>query len=250
MGWFDSHCHLDFPAFDADRDAVVDRARSAGVEAILVPGVASPAWGRVLACRARYPDLVHVALGLHPAFLDQVPVADLDAALAELGPRLQGAGAVALGECGLDKLCAVPLDLQIRVFRTQLELAARLDLPVLLHCVRAHGLMLELLAPFAPLQGVLHSYSGSAELVPRYAAMGLMFSFSGSVTRPRARRIRAAARAVPAERLLVETDAPDQPPEGAPSRRNEPAHGRLVIEALEALRGAAVPDNRGALLGG
>jgi TatD DNase family protein len=158
---------------------------------------------------------VQVALGVHPCFIDE----HVDA--ARLGPRLREAvnrvGAVAIGECGLDKP-AGQLPLQLRLLRVQLQLARDLDLPVLLHCVKAHGALLSLLQELGPLQGVLHSYSGSPEMVPAYAKLGLCFSFGGVLSWPEAKKPKLALQAVPPGRLLVESDGPDPPP---PRRRGQ-----------------------------
>ncbi|MDH5494067.1 MAG: TatD family hydrolase, partial [Myxococcales bacterium] len=154
--------------------------------------------------------------------------------------RAQGASAI--GEIGLDRrLFASPAGdaaRQLALLDAQLEIADGLGLPVILHLVRAPGLLLERLEQRGPLRhgGVLHAFAGPAALIPRFARLGLSFSFAGSVARPASRRVREAAQAVPEERLLVETDAPDLSPPGAPIR-NEPASLVRVVEALASLRG-------------
>jgi TatD DNase family protein len=203
---FDSHCHLDFVDYDVDRMAVVRRAQAAGVSGILIPGTHPDTWARTAKMKA-LPG-VQVALGVHPCFID----AQLDE--STLGPRLREAaletGAVAIGECGLDKP-AGKLPLQIRLLREQLAVARDLDLPVLLHCVKAHGALLSLLQELGPLQGVMHSYSGSPEMVPAYAKLGLCFSFGGALSWEGAKKPKLALQQVPHGRLLVESDGPDQP---------------------------------------
>lgn len=231
----DTHCHLDGPAFDADREAVFTRALAAGVTDVVVPGVSPSGWKRLLDLCGANPAL-HAALGIHPQALASIPPADDDRNLADLEALLARGGAVAVGECGLDGPSAgegVPLDRQRAVLRGHLSVARRLGLPVLLHSLRAHDAMLEELERDGlPAGGVLHSFSGSAEQVPPFAALGLHFSFAGPVTFEGARRPVAAARAVPPERLLVETDAPDQTPHPHRGSRNEPAHLPLVLASL------------------
>jgi TatD DNase family protein len=231
----DTHCHLDAPAFDGDRAAVLERARAAGVTDVVVPAVAPGGWGRLLAFGASHPG-VHVALGIHPQALPGLDPAGDDRHLADLESLLARGGAVAVGECGIDGPsagAAAPLDRQRAVLRGHLAIAGRLGLPVLLHSLRAHDAMLEELTRNGlPSGGVLHSFSGSAEQVPPFAALGLHFSFAGPVTYQGARKPVAAARAVAADRLLVETDAPDQTPHPLRGSRNEPAHLALVLGAV------------------
>ena len=231
----DTHCHLDAPAFDGDREAVLARARAAGVTDVVVPSVEPGGWGRLVAFGASHPG-VHVALGIHPQALHGLDPAGDDRHLADLESLLARGGAVAVGECGLDGPGAgegAPLDRQRAVLRGHLAIARRLGLPVLLHSLRAHDAMLaELTRDGVPSGGVLHSFSGSAEQVPPFAALGLHFSFAGPVTYEGARKPVAAARAVAADRLLVETDAPDQSPHPLRGTRNEPAHLALVLGAL------------------
>lgn len=239
--WFDSHCHLDFPAFDTDRAAVCARAVRAGVGEVFVPGVAKEQWPRLLRLRRLWPQAL-VGVGLHPYFFAAMSAADRSSALESLPGWFQRLGACAVGECGLDaglaKRGGPSLEQQREVLLGHLAWAQRLDAPVVLHIVGAHGRFLETLDSVGFRgRGVLHAYSGSAEMVPLYAARGLYFGFGGAITRPAARRVRAALRAVPADRLLLETDAPDQCPDGfsGPSQwptRNEPAALVQVARAV------------------
>lgn len=219
----DSHCHLDDPRYDPDRDEVWERARRAGVTRVLLPGVHPRQWESLRAlARARGWSF---ALGTHPRCL----------------PEGRGAapdtldGAVAVGECGLDGPTPIPMEEQERVLEAHLALAREAGLPVILHCYRAHHRMLPLLRRWAPLRGVMHSYSGGPELVADYVALGLHLSFAGAITWEGARRPVNALRRVPRERLLAETDGPDQCPR--PHRgRSEPAYLVDVVAAMERLR--------------
>ena len=228
----DTHCHLDKAEFDADRAAVIDRARAAGVTDMVVPAVGPP-WEGLLALARATPG-VHAGLGVHPQLLPELDPQGDDRLLAELESALARGGALAVGECGLDGPSAggAPLDRQLRVLAGHLALARRFSLPVSLHCLRAHEPMLHLLErePL-PAGGVLHSYSGGPELVAGYARLGLCFAFAGPVTFEKARRPLEAVRAVPPDRLLLETDAPDQTPR--PRRgRNEPAFLAEIAAAV------------------
>lgn len=237
----DTHAHLDRPEFDADRAEVLARARAAGVGRIVLPAIAPEGWEALLALAS---DAIVPGLGLHPQALPSLDPAGDDAALARLQALLRAHPGAVVGECGLDGPAAKlhawgALDRQARLLQAQLELARALHRPVLLHVFRAQGEALRLLEAFGPLPagGVLHSYSGSAELVPRWAKLGLRFSFTGPVTFPASSRVHAAARAVPEELLLLETDAPDQPPLERRATRNEPANLPFVLQALARLRG-------------
>jgi TatD DNase family protein len=232
----DTHCHLDKAEFDGDRDEVVARARAVGVGPLVVPAIGPDGWAGLAAWAGRTAG-VHFGLGIHPQLLPALDPRDDDRRLADLDAALARGAAVGVGECGLDLpsvAAGAPMDRQLAVLRGHLALARRHRLPVMLHCLRAHDALLAVLReePLAA-GGVLHSYSGSAEQVPPYAALGLHFSFAGPLTYERARRPVTAARAVPRERLLLETDAPDQTPR--PRRgRNEPAFLPAIAAALAA----------------
>ena len=231
----DTHCHLDAVAFDADREEALDRARGVGVSDVVVPAVEPSGWERLLAFAAAHPG-VHAALGIHPQALPGLDPADDDRHLSDLETLLARGGAVAVGECGLDGPTSgegASLERQRAVLRGHLAIARRLGLPVLLHSLRSHDAMRdELERDGLPAGGVLHSFSGSAGLVPAFAALGLHFAFAGPVTYETARKPLDAARAVPRDRLLLETDAPDQTPHPHRGSRNEPARLPLVRDAV------------------
>jgi TatD DNase family protein len=239
----DTHVHLDADVF-GDASAVWGDAQRAGVEAAIAVGVDPDSWGNTIAIARALPG-VSVALGIHPQTVPHHDDASLDRALAELPELLAKTGAIAIGECGLDGP-AGDLERQKRVLRAHLGIARDLALPISLHVFRVHGPALSLLREFGklPAGGVVHSYSGSAELVRDYLKLGWSFSFAGAVTRSNAKRPLDAARAVPLEHLVVETDAPFQPT-GADARdrkRGDPADLRQVVEALAIARGVDVEE--------
>ncbi|MFK7986827.1 MAG: TatD family hydrolase [Sandaracinaceae bacterium] len=242
--YFDSHCHLDFPSLP---DGALERAVRAGVDTVLVPGVDLAQRARMDALIVRDGLRVLRSAGAHPAVGR--------AGLEGLRGWLEAHPGAAVGEFGWDRHVRISLQEQDDVAEQQLRLAAALERPVILHVVGRHGHALDRLAPHAPLHGVVHAYSGSAELVPRYLALGLSISFGLSITRPSARRVREAARAVPDGRLLIETDGPDQHRLG--ETRGEPADVVRVAEALAEVRGVDLAqvaertrDNAWALFGG
>ncbi|HSS03341.1 MAG TPA: TatD family hydrolase, partial [Kofleriaceae bacterium] len=180
---------------------------------------------------------VRGAFGIHPQI---VPELSADELAGDLTARLVDAArdACAIGECGLDG--GTPQhELQEQIFRAHLRAARATGKPLVIHVLRAHDAAPRLLREEGPITGVLHSYSGGADLVPIYRDLGLAFSFAGPVTYPNARRPLAAARAVPADLLLAETDAPDQAPAPHRGGRSEPAFVAAVIAGLAAARGAS-----------
>ena len=234
----DSHCHLDVAEFDPDRDAVIGRARDAGVVAQVIPAVSGESWPGLRALCAKHPDLFP-AYGLHPVFLDD----GCDAALEALPDWILREQPCAIGECGLD--CYVEgldIERQRRVFLRHCELARRFDLPLVLHALRAVEEVILTLRRFDGLRGVVHSFSGSPEQARQLWEMGFSIGLGGPVTYARANRLRRLATAMPLEHLLLETDAPDQPDCEHRGQRNEPARLRTVAETIASLRGEPLAD--------
>ncbi|HEX4417570.1 MAG TPA: TatD family hydrolase [Kofleriaceae bacterium] len=237
MTLIDTHCHLDVAAFDADRDAVIARATAAGVAGMLIPAIRPRTWDALRALAGRHAGAgVRAAFGIHPQI---VPALDPDELAGDLTARLIAAAhdACAIGECGLDGATGAH-ELQERLFRAHLRAARATGKPLVIHVLRAHDAAPRILRDEGPVTGVMHSYSGGADLVPVYAGLGLAFSFAGPVTYGNARRPLEAARAVPADLLLAETDAPDQAPHAHRGGRSEPAFVADVIAGLAAARGA------------
>jgi TatD DNase family protein len=233
----DTHCHLDVAAFDADRDAVIARATAAGVTGLLLPAIRPRTWDRVRALVRRHAAAgVRHALGIHPQI---VPELEPDELAGDLTARLIEAvrDACAIGECGLDGGTGAR-GLQEQIFRAHVRAARETGKPLVIHVLRAHDAAPRILREEGPVTGVLHSYSGGADLVPVYRDLGLAFSFAGPVTYAGARRPVAAARAVPDALLLAETDAPDQAPAPHRGGRSEPAFVAEVIAGLAAARDA------------
>ena len=241
----DTHCHLDLPAFDADRAEAVARARAAGVAAIVVPAIRPRTWDALVALAAATPGLA-IALGVHPQVVpaldddERALARDPDALAARIAAIAARAPVVAVGECGLDGATGARA-LQEEILRAHLQASRTLGLPALLHVFRGHDAAPAILRAERA-AGVLHSYSGGAGLVGVYAGLGLAFGFAGPVSYPEARRPVEAARAVPAELLLAETDAPDQAPAPHRGGRSEPAFAREVVAALAAARGASFAE--------
>lgn len=252
MNLIDTHAHIDLARFGdrAERRLAAFRAAAAGISEIVIPAIEPGTWDDLLDAaadlRENAPSVrFHTALGIHPQALPDLDPLQDRAALDALERRVheRPAGLVAIGECGLDfgpAGAGAARERQIGVLRAHMDLARATGLPLLLHCLRAHAALLELLdeQPLPP--SILHSYSGSAEMVPAFCRGGHAISFAGSITFPGARRPTLAARAVPAERLLIETDSPDQTPPARRPARNEPAFLVDIARAVAAARDQSV----------
>jgi TatD DNase family protein len=231
---FDTHAHLHFPGFDDDREAVLARARAAGVRRMVTIGTDAETCGAALALAEREPD-VWATAGVHPhdaAESDEAAVAEVERLAA--APRV-----VAIGEIGLDFFRNLsPPETQERVLRRFLALARRLHKPVVLHCRDAHARILAILADerVADVGGVMHCFSGDVEIARRCLDLGLLISLAGPVTYPNARALPAVARFVPADKLVVETDCPFLPPQGYRGKRNEPAYLAITAARVAELR--------------
>ncbi len=235
---FDTHAHLHFPEFDADREAMLGRARVAGVRRMLTIGTEPASSRAAVALAAREAD-VWAAVGIHPhdaAAADEASVKEIASLAAE--PRV-----VAIGEIGLDyfRNLSPPADQQ-RVFRVLLGLARRIAKPVVVHCREAHDDVLRILAEerVAEVRGIMHCFSGDVEIARRCLDLGLLISLAGPLTYPKARALPDVARFVPADCLVVETDCPFLPPQGHRGQRNEPAYLAITAARVAELRGEPV----------
>ena len=237
--YFDAHCHLDFNAFDGDRGHVFERAEAVGVSRFVVAGVHPNDWPRQRKLAREQPGVFWTA-GIHPVAAAQMSAHALSDGLTAL-PREweRSPGPVGVGEMGLDVRFAAreTLPQQCTAFQTQLALARELNVPVVLHVVGAHGRVLEILRRdgLPERGGMVHSFSGHKNIASDYLNLGLHISFSGSVCRPNALKAREAAAWVPKDRILVETDCPDQ--SIVHGQRNEPRSLIEVARELAKLRG-------------
>jgi TatD DNase family protein len=237
---FDTHAHLHFPGFDEDREAVLARARAAGVRRMVTIGTDGETSRAALALAERHPD-VWATAGVHPhdaAESDEAAQAEVERIAAERR-------VVAIGEIGLDFFRNLsPPETQERVLRRFLALARRLRKPVVLHCRDAHAEILALLGEerVAEVGGIMHCFSGDVAIARRCLDLGLLISLAGPVTYPNARALPDVARFVPGDRLVVETDCPFLPPQGYRGKRNEPAYLTITAARVAELRGEPLDD--------
>jgi TatD DNase family protein len=249
--WVDTHCHFDFEDFDPDRGELWQSCRDLGVKAMVIPGVAPDQWPRMAHLCPPLPG-IYFGVGLHPCWLHTYLDGEIwrdplsrQNRLQQLQDSIVAAAAapacVAIGECGLDQFIDGDPEQQEAVLRCHLLTAAELDMPVVLHCRRAHNDLMRLLKQHpVPRGGVLHAFSGSSELARQYWAMGFFLGVGGTITYERANKTRNAIKELPLEALVLETDAPDMPLYGRQGRRNSPDQIPVIAAALAQLRGESV----------
>ena len=254
--WIDTHCHLDAPEFDADRDAVVQRARAAGVGMLVPPAVRAGDFDRVHTLAHRHG--MAYALGIHPLCSEQASAADLEALARCLADWREDPRLVAVGEIGLDFFVpGLDRERQQSLYRAQLDLARQAGLPVLLHVRRSADALLQGLRRTPVAGGIAHAFNGSEVQARGFIELGFRLGFGGTVTHERALQIRRLAASMPASALVLETDAPDIPPQwlyrtaaqrahGQAQGRNEPVELPRIGAVLAGLRGFP-PDELAAL---
>ena len=254
--WIDTHCHLDAAEFEPDRDAVREAARQAGVTRCVIPAVHRKHWPQVAQLAERHGDAY--ALGIHPLYVTQAQEADLlalDLALTERAgdPRL-----VAVGEVGLDffvpALCTPEMrEKQWFFYTEQLKLAQKHSLPVVLHVRRSADLLLKGLRQCRIASGIAHAFNGSHQQAQAFVDLGFALGFGGTLTYERSLQLRSLACELPLSALVLETDAPDIPPQwlyqtaeqraqGAAQGRNSPAELPRIAQVLAELRGVSLAD--------
>jgi TatD DNase family protein len=237
----DSHCHLDFSDFAADLDGVVGRAKAVGVGRIVTISTRIKRHGDLIDIAERFPD-VFCSIGTHPHQAHE----ELDISVAEIVRRTKHPKVVAIGEAGLDYFYDhSPRDAQERGFRNHIAAARETDLPLVIHSRDADADMARILEEEmgkGAFPAVLHCFTGSRELAQRAIALGLFISFTGIVTFKKSDELRAIAASLPADRFLVETDAPYLAPGPYRGKRNEPAYVVETAKVLASVRGLTLDE--------
>jgi TatD DNase family protein len=251
MDLIDSHAHIDFPQFTDDREAMLQRAREAGVGTLLAIGT-GPGPEKLDAALpyAEQHNWIYTSVGVHPHDAKEVTPQHLD----ELARLAQHPKVIAWGEIGLDYFYDhSPRDVQAAVFRSQMELAHRAKLPIIIHCRDAWDDCLSLIERHwkpTGLGGILHCFTGTIDHARRGMDMGFLISFAGNSTYPKTQNLRDVAKELPLGGILIETDAPYLAPQAYRGKRNEPAYVEEVAKSLAAVRNlppeeiaAATADN-------
>lgn len=237
MDLVDTHVHLDDEAFAADRPTVIERAVATGVATMVAIGTSVESSRRVLALSEQFPQ-VRAALGIHPHEAGRVAADAVEMLAALVGHS----SVVAVGETGLDFFRDyAPRPAQAGLFRAHLTLARKVGLPVVIHCRDAYPEVLAILDEFLEVTAIFHAFSGSREVAADCVRRGHYLAFGGPLTFRHTHQVEAA-RAVPLDRVLLETDAPSLAPRPFRGRRNEPAHLRLIAERLAEVRGLSLDE--------
>jgi TatD DNase family protein len=235
----DSHCHLDFADFDSERDAIVERARAAGLKRMITISTRTDAFGSISGLAETYDD-VFCTVGTHPHHAHEEAEVSKDRLIELAGhPKCVG-----IGETGLDyHYDRTPRDVAARVFRTHIAAARQSGLPIVIHARDADADVAAILRDEmgkGAFKGLLHCFTASAALAEAALALGLFISFSGALTFKNSQTLRDIARAVPMDRVLVETDAPYLAPVPYRGKRNEPAFVAATAKTLAEVKGVSI----------
>ncbi len=236
---FDTHTHLDDARFQEDRAAVIQKIKDAGVTLVVNIG-ADMAGSQAAVALAEQYDFIYASVGVHPEGVMSLTEADMDIlkALAEQHEKV-----VAIGEIGLDyHYDDVPKEVQKQWFLRQIHLARELELPYIVHDRDAHGDVMDLIRESGYFRGVMHCYSGSVEMAQELLKLGFYISFAGPVTFKNGKKAQEAARTIPLERILIETDSPYLTPEPHRGERNDSSMVRFVAAKIAELKGITAAE--------
>ena len=233
---FDTHAHLNDPAFDSDREEMILGLKEKGVEYVMNVGCCLESSGDCIKLSEQYP-FVYASVGTHPDSADEVN----EEVLEQYRRMAQHPKVMAIGEIGLDYYYeTIPRQVQQKAFRTQLALAKELDMPVIVHERNAHDDGMRIVKEFKGVTGVFHCYSGSAEMARQLVDMGWYIGFTGVLTFKNARKAVETAERIPLERIVLETDCPFMAPEPFRGKRNDPGYMYRMAERLAQIRGISV----------
>ncbi|MFH0790139.1 MAG: TatD family hydrolase [Candidatus Omnitrophota bacterium] len=229
----DTHCHLDFPEFEQDRDEVIKRAKENGIDYLINVGSSLQGSKDSLELALNY-DCIYAVVGIHPHEADNTD----NAAIAVIEDLAKKNKVVAIGEIGLDyyRNYSAPQN-QKRLFTALIKLAKSLNLPLVLHSRQAEEETLNIIKEFTPQKAVVHCFSGSEDFLRQCLDLGLFISFTCNITYKKAENLKNVVKLVPLERIMLETDCPYLPPEGFRGRRNEPFQVKLLAEEISKIKG-------------
>lgn len=236
--FIDTHCHLDFPDFDKDREEVISRCRAEGIGYIINIGSSLKSSIDSVGLAEKY-DFIYASVGIHPHEADRLD----DNACKQIAGLARRDKVVAIGEIGLDyfKNYSLPAS-QRPLFVSLLKLAKESDLPVVLHCRQAETDTLKIINDFMPINAVLHCFSGSEEFARECLDLGFLLSFTCNITYKKAQGLRDLIKMVPLERIMLETDAPYLSPEGLRGTRNEPLNVKTLAAVIAEIKKLSVAD--------
>ncbi len=235
----DTHTHIQMPQFDKDRAEVIANALKHDVSRMICPGTDIPTSVAAIELAQQHPEHIFAAAGVHPHDTSGFS----DASISELRRLAQNTQVVAIGEIGLDFYRNFsPADDQIRAFTAQVALAKELATPIIIHSREAHRQIMDILQPYGSVRGVMHCFIGDKAMAEEALALGLYISIAGPVTYPANTTLADVAAWVPADRLLIETDAPYLSPHPMRRDRNEPAKVLRTAQKIAELRGISLEE--------
>lgn len=235
----DSHCHIDFNVFTKDRKQVLERARIEGVQQIIVPSVSQTGWQTTIAVCSQYE--LHLALGLHPVLIDQHQPQHLN----QLDQLCATSAPIAIGEIGLDYVTGrdePTKQKQLAFFSKQLIIAKRRELPVIIHCRKAHDDCLNLLSETTVRGGIVHAFNGSIAQANKYLERGFLLGFGGMLTFDRSRKLRELLKALPLSAIALETDSPDMTVVQHRGERNSPEYLPYIAESVAKIKSISISE--------
>ena len=237
---FDTHAHMNDPAFDDDREVVLLGLKDKGVDLMMNVGCCLDSSKDCIAMAEKYP-FVYASVGSHPDSADEVD----EAVIEQYRKMAQHPKVKAIGEIGLDYYYeTIPREIQQKAFRMQMELAREISMPVIVHERNAHDDGMRIAKEYKGVTGVFHCYSGSAEMARQLVDMGWYIGFTGVLTFKNARKAVETAQRIPLERIVLETDCPFMAPEPFRGRRNDPGYLYRMAERLAEIRGICVEEVR------
>ena len=232
MKIIDTHCHLDLAVFDHDREQIINNCNRIGIDKIIVPAIDRKGWKNLITICDQYKKLLP-ALGLHPVFIDEHSMDDIDL----LDEYVDKYKPVAIGEIGLDfYIKDTDKEKQKKYFEMQLVIAEKHNLPVILHVRKAHDTVLNILKTKKITGGSCHAFSGSIQQARKYIEMGFKLGFGGTLTYPNARKIHQLAKEISLEDIILETDAPDMTGYKHKGKRNQPDYITDTLKSLANLK--------------
>ena len=235
---FDTHAHLNDPAFDPDREELMNGLAAKGVGLVMNAGCSLESSRDIVNMTAKYPWL-YGSVGSHPDAADEVN----EEVIEEYRKLCQNEKIKAIGEIGLDYYYEdIPREIQQKAFRMQMQLAKELDMPVIVHEREAHDDGMRIVKEFPKVTGVFHCYSGSAEMARQLVKMGWYIGFTGVLTFKNARKAVETAASIPLERIVIETDCPFMAPEPFRGKRNDPGYLYRMAERLAEIRGITTEE--------
>lgn len=246
--WFDSHCHFDFPEFDGQRDRLVHQLAANQCGGLVVPGINTENWIKLLELKQQYSEFVHIALGLHPYFMEHHQQSHILKLREYLDEYLEQV--VAVGEIGLDfhpsiVSSDIECEEQLMFFNEQISVAKEYKLPLIIHSRKAHDIAAKSLRSTRfSMGGIVHGFSGSIQQAKAFCDLGFVIGLGGALTHARANAMQKLVKALKPDQYVVETDAPDMRPAFALDEANSPLNLPQIIEQIAAVREESVQQVR------